>query len=311
MGAKPINIDNVELREDYVPLTYVLSELDKQIGRLLEGLEDMGVSDNTIIVFTSDNGPNPSFGQCRTLGMRGWKNSLYEGGIKLPFMVRYPDKIEGGKIDDSSVICSVDLYHTLCAMAGVEIENGVKFDGEDVSKAIFTGEGVDREKAIYWDFGRNEYFRHPDIDYHVSPHLAIRKGDWKLLVNSDNTDVELYNLKTDPYETINLSEKETERVKNLKTEVLDWYETRPEATWSYGNADTHEPSRRVDGIEPLFDHWLRDTYAMLGPDDYYYVTGTTATEGREFPKNIHCWDWNDGIYLWRSKDLRGVVNSGF
>ena len=72
----------------------------------------------------------------------------------------------------------------------------------------------------------------------------------------------------------------------------------------YGAAKTTDPKTRIPACaKPEFDYWMRDTWVTLAPDGYYYMTGTTATPGREFPGQIHCWDWNDGLYLWRSKDM--------
>ena len=73
----------------------------------------------------------------------------------------------------------------------------------------------------------------------------------------------------------------------------------------YGTADTNAPELRVPtSVKPVFDYWMRDTWATLGPDGYYYITGTTSTPDRYFPGQRHCWDWNDGLYLWRSKDMK-------
>ena len=72
----------------------------------------------------------------------------------------------------------------------------------------------------------------------------------------------------------------------------------------YGKADTCDPKTRIPSfVKPEFDYWMRDTWTTLGPDGYYYMTGTTATPERHFPGQLHCWDWNDGLYLWRSKDM--------
>ena len=74
---------------------------------------------------------------------------------------------------------------------------------------------------------------------------------------------------------------------------------------AYGTADTNAPELRVPkSVQPAIDYWMRDTWATLGPDGYYYITGTTSTPDRHFPGQRHCWDWNDGLYLWRSKDLK-------
>ena len=73
----------------------------------------------------------------------------------------------------------------------------------------------------------------------------------------------------------------------------------------YGMADTNAPELRVPtSVKPAFDYWMRDTWATLGPDGYYYITGTTSTPDRYFPGQRHCWDWNDGLYLWRSKGMK-------
>ena len=79
----------------------------------------------------------------------------------------------------------------------------------------------------------------------------------------------------------------------------------------YGSADTEKKETRIPSFaKPLFDYWMRDTWVTLGPDGYYYMTGTTATPERHFPGQIHCWDWNDGLYLWRSKDLKNWEERG-
>ena len=80
---------------------------------------------------------------------------------------------------------------------------------------------------------------------------------------------------------------------------------------SYGTADTQAKETRIPSFAtPLFDYWMRDTWVTLGPDGYYYMTGTTSTPDRYFPGQKHCWDWNDGLYLWRSKDLKNWEAQG-
>lgn len=80
---------------------------------------------------------------------------------------------------------------------------------------------------------------------------------------------------------------------------------------NYGKANTRDPKTAIpSNTKPAFDYWMRDTWTTLGPDGYYYMTGTTATPGRTFPGQIHCWDWNDGLYLWRSKDMKNWESRG-
>lgn len=79
----------------------------------------------------------------------------------------------------------------------------------------------------------------------------------------------------------------------------------------YGDADTNNKELRVPkSVQPAFDYWMRDTWVTLGPDGYYYMTGTTADPDRKFVGQVHCWDWNDGLYLWRSKDMKTWESMG-
>lgn len=84
-----------------------------------------------------------------------------------------------------------------------------------------------------------------------------------------------------------------------------WMSAQLVSAQTYGSADTRKEELRIPQNSVVaFDYWMRDTWATVGPDGYYYITGTTATPGRHFPGQPHCWDWNDGLYLWRSKDMK-------
>jgi len=115
----------------------VTAEMDKQIGRLLEGIKQLGIEDNTLVIFSSDNGPYPHFAW-RTQGLRGCKFSLYEGGLRLPFIARWPGVVPAGANDAMTVIGSVDIFPTLCRIAGAKVPKGVAFDGVDGTKALHT-----------------------------------------------------------------------------------------------------------------------------------------------------------------------------
>ncbi len=201
----------------------VLAELDSQIGRLIEALDKMGLSENTLIIFTSDNGPSPSFQSARAAYMRGTKNSLYEGGIRMPFIVKYPKKIEAGVVNEKSVLCAVDLYPSLCKIAGIKTEKGFEGDGDNYASTILGKSEKMRNGDLMWDFGRNENFNSPGDPYHKSPHLAIRRGDWKLLVNSDGSDAQLYNLIEDKNETTNVIEEHQKMANDMAKALCDWY----------------------------------------------------------------------------------------
>ena len=209
-----------ETKEAFSP---VLGEMDKQIGRFIKALDDMGLSENTIIIFTSDNGPAPSFKAVRSAYLRGTKNSLYEGGIRMPFIVKYPKKIKPGRVNNSSVLCAVDLYPTLCSVAGIKTEKNYKGDGQNYAKVLLGKSEAKRKTDLMWDFGRNKHFGFPGNPYDRSPHLAIRSGKWKLLVNGDGSDAQLYDMELDKFEKNNIAGEHPELVAKLSKKVCEWY----------------------------------------------------------------------------------------
>jgi arylsulfatase A-like enzyme len=204
----------------------VLKELDKQIGRLADGLKEIGEDKNTIIIFTSDNGPLPSFRGSRAAGLRGTKLSLYEGGIRMPFLISWPGHIPAGKTDSHSEINAVDLLPSLARMAGVKLPADYKGDGIDRSK-VFTGHPSLRKKNMFWEYGRNDIaYKYPKAP-HRSPNLAVRSGEWKLLMNSDGSDVQLYNIMKDRNETTNVSKENAGIAEQLKSELSSWWKSLP------------------------------------------------------------------------------------
>lgn len=209
---------------NFVP---VLAEFDKQIGRLLDGLDELGIADNTIIIFTSDNGPNPRYKNVRTGGMRGQKGTLYEGGIRLPFLIRWPDRIKPGQINDETVLTSIDLHPTVCAMAGIDpVDCGYELDGLDMSRSMLK-KAQKRKSPMFWEFGHHFVGKDlPKNPFHTrSPNICVREGDWKLLVNYDGTMVELYNIANDKNETQNVAETYPSITQKLKDMAIDWYNT--------------------------------------------------------------------------------------
>ncbi len=202
----------------------VLAEMDRQIGRLLDGLKARGLEQNTIVIFTSDNGALPTFDGARSAPYRGHKLALYEGGIRMPFIVRWPGQVPAGKVDTRSVLTAQDVFPTLCAIAGAAVPRGHALDGVDASQA-WRGQPLARRGPVFWEYGRNdEFFRFgPD----KSPNLAVRRGDWKLLVNADGSRPELYDLATDVSESKNLAAEKPDVAKALTALVMDWRATWP------------------------------------------------------------------------------------
>lgn len=212
----------------------VLEEYDRQIGRLLDGLKEQGMEENTIIFHTGDNGPAPHYDRLRNDGMRGMKLTLYEAGIRQPFAIRWPGRIPAGTGNTETLLNAVDLLPTLAGLAGVEIPADVKeeLDGEDLSQAML-GKSVKRSKPMMWEYGRTKQVPRPKDKEYFSPSLGIRDGDFKLLVNPDNTGHELYNVVEDRNETTNIADQHTSMVQSLSRQVIEWSKTLPSRQHSY------------------------------------------------------------------------------
>ena len=212
----------------------VLRETDREIGRLLDGLREAGLEKSTLVILAGDNGPQPSFDRTRTAGMRGMKWSLYEGGIRTPLVIRWPGVVPVA-VNETTVVDAVDFFPTLCALAGVPAPDGVKFDGEDLSAAWKGGEPP-RATPLFWEYGRKpavegpgkiRAFPYPAEPDAKSPNVAIRDGDWKVLVNADGTSPELYDLATDRNEAKNLAAEKPEIARRLSEAALAWRKSLP------------------------------------------------------------------------------------
>jgi N-acetylgalactosamine-6-sulfatase len=207
----------------------VITEMDRQIGRLVEAVDEMGLAEDTIIVFSSDNGPEdiyiPHAGY-HAVGLpgpfRGRKRSLYEGGVREPFILRWKGHEPESHVDDTTVLSATDLLPSFCSLAGVTLPHGFETDGEDMS-AAFRGANQVRKKPLMWEW------RFHGVGQHMnrSPMLAIRDGDWKLLLNPDRSRLELYHMIHQPYELHSAAEKHPEIVEKLAGEVLQWQSTLP------------------------------------------------------------------------------------
>lgn len=205
----------------------VITELDRQIGRLRQGLKEMGIEENTLIIFTSDNGPMPTLKGLRSVGFRGSKMSLYESGVRMPFIVRWPGHTPAGKTDEQTVIGAVDMLPTLCAIGGAKQPES-KPDGQDMTAALLGTPTPQRKAPLMWEYGRNEkFFVYPKIEHDRSPTLGVRDGDWKLMINADGKGTELYDLNTDPHESKNVAEKYPDITARLSKQVMEWKKTLP------------------------------------------------------------------------------------
>ncbi len=219
-----------------------VKSMDEEVGRLLKRLDELGLRENTIVVFSSDQGPAPirdpaeetkkkreksgapsplASGDIRLNLMgsagpfRGGKHSQLEGGVRIPFIVRWPGQVKAGRVDATSVISGADWLPTLCALTGTKID-AADFDGEDASKAWRSGDFT-RTRPLLWKTSS------------VKSPAAIRDGQWKLhFPNSKRGELALYDLATDPGETNNLVTKHPGIVQRLSAKIEAWQATLPE-----------------------------------------------------------------------------------
>ena len=220
-----------------------VTDLDAQIGRLLKGLEEMGLADKTLVLFSSDNGPedihirNAGHSGVGSAGpFRGRKRSLYEGGVRVPGIVRWPGHVPSGRIDETSIVAGCDFLPTVCKLAGAEIPKNHALDGEDVGD-ILLGPSRARTKPLMW----NWRFNIAGEVFHRSPMLAIRDGDYKLLMNPDHSRLELYDIPKDPTQLSNIAEKHPDVVARLSQQVLAWSNTLPEGPTDPSAGKTNYP----------------------------------------------------------------------
>ena len=250
--------------------------LDAAIGRLLTKLDQLGLSENTIVVFASDQGPARNTLNTRkanqvgdttranmmgwTKGLRGGKHEMYEGGPRAPFIVRWPGKVPADAVNDTSILSGLDFLPTVCHLTGTPHDKNV-FEGHDVADIWLGGDRIP-ERFLYWKK------RYPTALY----------GDWKYHVNRSEGD-ELYDLATDPNETMNVIDTKPKQAATMLKVITAWDESLPMLS------------------------------AKSAPQQANAVTGSTearkSIEGRRRPKKKQdskgkADETSDALYPWRN-----------
>ncbi|PCH71359.1 MAG: aryl-sulfate sulfohydrolase [Bacteroidales bacterium] len=202
----------------------MVESVDQNIGKLMQSLDDLGLAENTMLVFFSDNGGIAKISSQRPL--RAGKGSYYEGGIREPMIIRWPKKIKGEQECDVPV-SGLDFYPTFLEAAGVSLPKGKILDGESLIPMLTEGKSLQRE-ALYWHFPIYLQAIHPILDeardplFRTRPGSVIRVGDWKLHEYFEDGGIELYNLKEDLGEKENLVKKFPKKAKKLLRMLTKW-----------------------------------------------------------------------------------------
>ncbi len=230
-----------DLDEQKQVYSAVITDGDNAVGKLLDALKTAGVEQNTIVLFSSDNGPESTgtdkdkggrdestgdrgyggyYSIGDTGGLRGRKRSLFEGGVRVPFLVRWPGHAPAGVKNETTVFSAVDLLPTLCAAAGIALPADYRGDGENLL-AAFNGKNVARARPIFWEWTGKK--AEPDW----WPRLAVRDGDWKLVLTDDAKRAELHRIPADRAESADSAREYPEVVAQLTKLALDWKATLP------------------------------------------------------------------------------------
>lgn len=190
----------------------MIEALDNSMGRILEALDELDIADETLVIFTSDNG---AFGGVAdNTPLRAAKGFLYEGGIRVPLIVRWPGRVTPGTACPEPVI-SMDFFPTILEAAGLDIDEAEPTDGESIMP-LLTDAGQLRRKAIF--------FHYPNYAFHGDNRLgsAIRAGDYKLIEYFDDDSIELYDLRNDIGESKNLAEQMPRRAADMLRQLRAW-----------------------------------------------------------------------------------------
>ncbi len=214
--------NNVDLDTAMVNYLAEIYSFDSHVGRVMKKLEDLGLMENTIVVFSSDQGPEEIDSIAiksamynmlgYTGGLRGGKHTQYEGGVRVPFIIKWPKKITGNQFDETSVVSALDWLPSICSLLGIDISE-YEFDGEDKSE-VWIGHKSSQNKMLFWK----------TID--KNSQISVLKDNWKMHRESNNSTT-LYNLEVDPFEELDLSKTKPEIVKILNDSIDSWLKTLP------------------------------------------------------------------------------------
>ncbi|MFT5127460.1 MAG: arylsulfatase A [Rhodothermales bacterium] len=226
-----------------------ITQLDDAFGKLMTAVDELGFRDDTIVFFTSDNGPEGAGNAGRTRGstggLRGRKRATHEGGIRVPGIVRWPGKIKPGSTSATPVIGS-DIFPTICEIVGAPLPSDRIYDGTSLLP-LFANKAVTRTQPLYW---RNHLAS-------ASSRIALRVGDYKIIGSDDRSKFELYNIADDWQEKTELSGTEPERFAALRAQLIaqdkavladgpDWWKDEAKKAQKKGGKKTVEPSKGRD-----------------------------------------------------------------
>jgi arylsulfatase A-like enzyme len=195
----------------------MITHLDSGVGRIVAALEELGHSKDTLVIFTSDNGPT---GPGSAGPFRGGKGTLFEGGLRVPFIVCWPDRIAPGSVIDRFAM-STDVLPTLCEAVELDLPTDAVVDGQSVLPDLLGEKSSPTDRAAFWKLREYPVFQHERGEPKPYATEACRKGSWKLLAHK-TVPLALYNIDADPKEQHNRLAEEPGVAGNLVEELRAW-----------------------------------------------------------------------------------------
>ncbi|MFI3295335.1 MAG: sulfatase [Rikenellaceae bacterium] len=201
----------------------LIESTDYNVGRLLTALSELGLDDNTLIIFTSDNGG--VYEISKQWPLRAGKGSFYEGGVRIPFIVKWGDRYKENSTNES-LISQLDIYPTLMSILGIDADS-LGLDGEDMSNQFGDNHSPLLDRSLYWHFpayleGAKSSGVFFDSVFRSRPVSSMRQGDWKIIYNYESDSTELFNLKEDIAEKTNLTEEYPEKRDQMQKDLKSW-----------------------------------------------------------------------------------------
>jgi arylsulfatase A-like enzyme len=218
LQAEKADYDALSHISDHTERTYaaMLRGLDRGIGQVLTALDDNGIADNTIVIFTSDNGGAGYVGlPDLNKPYRGWKITFFEGGIHAPYFIRWPQRIAAGSQYDSAV-AHIDIFSTALAAAGIEPPTDRVIDGVDILEYALQSPQLPLSRPLFWRTGG---------------YKVVQLDGWKLQLQEQNGKTWLYNLNEDPTEQHNLSDSQPEKLQALREALTNLDKQMVEPLW--------------------------------------------------------------------------------
>jgi N-acetylgalactosamine-6-sulfatase len=204
-------------KDDDLLYRSMVAHLDGGVGRIVAALKRLGLTEDTLVIFSSDNGPT---GPGDPGPWRGGKGTLFEGGIRVPFVVSWPGKIKIGQVNDDFAI-STDFVPTICDAAGVKLQDNTKLDGQSLWPLIRGTGGAPARGDVFWMLSPYAGFQRERGEKAPWASEIVRRGDWKLMARNAQP-IALFDLKTDPLERTNVLARHERLVAEMVPGLKAW-----------------------------------------------------------------------------------------